>query len=199
MAAFDIAQEFTGINEGGFQKIASDPGNYYNGQLLGTNHGISAPVARENGWTGAMEDLPVWFADEIFKRIYWAGLDLVQNQAIATKIYDMRVQFGPAGGIKLAQTALRSLGWQITVDGGLGPLTTEAINRSDAQNLMVTLCAEMERAYRADVRAHPEKMEWLAGWITRARKIPPGTIVAVLALSYGILGALVIGILASQA
>jgi lysozyme family protein len=198
MATFDLAQEFTRINEGGFQKVASDPGNYYNGQLLGTNHGISAPVARENGWMGAMEDLPYWYALEIYKRVYWTELDLVQNQAVATKIYDMRVQFGPAGGIKIAQKALQSLGWQIGVDGGLGPLTTEAINRSDAQNLMVTLCAEMERAYRADVAANPSKLEWLAGWITRARRIPPGVIVAVMAMSYGILGALVIGYLVSQ-
>jgi hypothetical protein len=64
---------------------------------------------------------------------------------------------------------------------------------------MVVLCAEMERAYRADVAAHPAKHDWLAGWITRARRIPPGVIVAVIAMSYGILGALVIGYLVSQA
>lgn len=194
MANFDQALAYVGINEGGFQKNPKDPGNWYNGELLGTNHGISAPVAREHGYLGRMEDLPKAFADAIYQTTYWPGLDAVADQAIATKILDMRVQFGPAGGARLAQAALRRLGASISADGVIGPMTVAAINAAYPEALMERLCIEMDSAYRADVARNPEKQTFLNGWLKRAAKIPSGYYIA--AAGGSLVGLVVVGVAA---
>jgi lysozyme family protein len=195
MASFDQALSYTGINEGGFQKNPNDPGNWYNGELLGTRWGISAPIARAHGYLGRMEDLPKSFADSIYRSTYWPGLEPLTNQAIATKIFDMRVNFGVDGGSRLAQTALNNLGVWVDRDGMIGPATRAAIESLRPAELMAELCRQQEQAYRADAAQHPEKQTFLAGWIDRARKIPPGLIVTAAAASYATLGFLVLSFL----
>jgi lysozyme family protein len=58
MARFDDAVGFVFGNEGGLSMDPRDPGNYDNaGNLVGTNHGISAKVARSHGYMGPMAKL----------------------------------------------------------------------------------------------------------------------------------------------
>lgn len=190
MASFSEALAYVGINEGGFQINPNDPGNWYNGELLGTRYGISAPVARENGYMGEMQYLPKSFADSIYQAKYWPGLEGIRSQAIATKILDMRVQFGKSGGSKLAQQAANMLGAGLSVDGVIGPASIAAFNSLDPSSLMIALCSVMENEYRADVAAHPAKGDFLAGWIRRAARVPSGLYVAAAGVS--LLGLLVV-------
>lgn len=61
---FEIA--FAGLmkNEGGYSNNPNDPGQE-------TMWGITARVARENGYTGAMRDLPIETAKSIARSKYW--------------------------------------------------------------------------------------------------------------------------------
>jgi lysozyme family protein len=194
MASFEMALPFIGKNEGEFQKNPNDPGNWFNGELQGTRWGISAKVARNHGYIGLMEELPKAFADAILKASYWYGLDGVNSQPIATKIFDMRVQFGDQGGMRLTQKALKSLGASLAVDGVLGPITLQAINNAFPDSLMGRLVIEMDSAYRADVAEHPAKSEFLNGWLARAAKVPSGYYIAAAGVS--VLGLIVVGIAA---
>jgi len=191
MATFAAAIPFVLENEGGFQKNPKDSGNYDEaGNLLGTNFGITAKVARANGWTGAMEDLPLSYAVGIYQREYWTPLmDQIQSSAVAAKILDFRVNFGQGGGTILAQRAANQFeGIDIAVDGGLGPQTIQAINSIDPDQYLQALVEEASNQYRAIAEAEPEKETFLPSWLVRVVKIPannPGTSAGVLLLLLG--------------
>lgn len=126
MSAFGPCDAFVAAREGGYQADPDDPGNYYQGQLIGTNRGISAPVLAQ--WMGVaptiadMHGLEASTAASIRMRLYWnpirgyelpAGLDLM--------VYDDAVNRGVhAAGISL-QSVL-----SVEVDGIIGPVTIEA-------------------------------------------------------------------------
>lgn len=174
MASFDNAFPFILENEGGFQADPRDSGNYdEDGNLLGTNFGITAKVAREYGWTGPMEDLPLSIAKEIYRAGYWAGLDAIESDQVAAKILDFRVNFGTGGGTKLAQQAANEFeGINIAVDGGFGPRTIEAINSIDPASYLEALIQSATRRYESIAASDPDKAAFLPGWLNRVVKIP---------------------------
>lgn len=109
MASFRKAQKIVGLIEGGYQDDPRDTGNYYQGKLIGTNWGISAPtLASYLGRTptkSEMINLSRSTAEQILKVNYWFKnhFDRLKNQSLATLIYDGTVNHGAAA------TALRSL------------------------------------------------------------------------------------------
>lgn len=105
MADFNEAQHFVSIAEGGYTNNPLDNGNWtggsiYNGTLIGTNHGISAPTLCEYlNRPATQEDmisLPYETALEIYKKNYWDALSLseIDNQSVALLIYDGAVNQG---------------------------------------------------------------------------------------------------------
>lgn len=115
MANFAKAQKIVGINEGVFQTDPRDEGNYYMGNLIGTNWGISAPtLASYLGripTVGDMKALQKQTAEEILRINYWLknNLDNLNNQSVATLIYDGAVNHGSNGMRFLMEKALRML------------------------------------------------------------------------------------------
>lgn len=109
-ANFYEAQNIVKANEGGYQDLSNDSGNWTGGKigsgnLIGTKYGISAPVLKAHlGYTptvNEMKNLSYSTALSIYKNNYWdkLGLDSVKNQTIADLIYDGAVNEG-VGGIK---------------------------------------------------------------------------------------------------
>ena len=105
MADFNQAQAFVKLAEGGYTDDPRDNGNWTGGRinvgtLIGTNHGISAPVLQS--WLGRtptvseMKNLSYQTALAIYKKNYWDALTLsnVNNQSIALLIYDGAVNQG---------------------------------------------------------------------------------------------------------
>jgi lysozyme family protein len=174
MAEFSIAVVYLLKNEAGFQAHPNDRGNYdYQGNLIGTNHGISAKVARDHGYLGRMEDLSEEIAATIYQASYWPGLDAIESQAVATKLLDIRAQFGVGTANRMAQQAAnRFEGINLSEDGRLGPLSVEAINSIDQGSYLEELVDVIAARYRADVEAHPGDEVFLAGWMKRAAKLP---------------------------
>lgn len=164
-------------HEGGFQKAVSDPGNYYQGQLIGTNWGVSAPVAREHGWTGRMEDMPREWAIQHVYPTYWAGLEGIQSQNMAAKILDMRLS-GIRRADRYVQAGLAALGWSLSVDGMIGPQTTDALNRESEARVMPMLVDQQTKLYAASYNANPIGQSWFNVWMRRARDIPSLAVVA---------------------
>ena len=178
MASFETAIPFILANEGGFQANPADSGNYDSGgNLIGTNYGISGQVAREYGYDGPMEQLPLETAKAIYYDLYWTGLDAIQSDAIATKILDYFVNFGRGGGTKIVQRAANEFeGINLAVDGGFGPV------------LMNSLIAQATEQYKAIAASDPEKAGFLPGWMARVIRIPaenPGASASVLLLLAG--------------
>ncbi|MGF6633507.1 glycoside hydrolase family 108 protein [Paraburkholderia sp. MM6662-R1] len=105
--------------------------------------GITAATARAYGYSGAVKDMPRSTAVEVYRQRYWVVPRFDQVYSIdanlAEKLFDIGVNMGPATGVRYMQRALNVLNNQgkafsdISVDGGIGPLTLAALNAFYAQ------------------------------------------------------------------
>jgi lysozyme family protein len=116
MANFEIADKRTRTFEGGYTGDKDDNGNWTGGlkgkgKLVGTNHGISAPVLmkylKKIPSVQEMKTLTKIKACAIYKVNYWDTIrgDEITNQDIANDIYDMGVNAGVETSIILAKRA----------------------------------------------------------------------------------------------
>jgi lysozyme family protein len=166
MAAFGPALDFTLPHEGGFSNNPSDKGGP-------TNYGITEATARRNGYQGPMEALPLETAAGIYESEYWPGLDELDSQAVASKIFDLRVNFGVAGGNRIAQMAANELvDPPTTVDGRWGPDTVATINAADPASMLDELATAAAARYQAIVDRDPSQETFLRGWMRRALDLP---------------------------
>jgi lysozyme family protein len=159
--------------EGGFQILANDSGNYNSrGELVGTNHGISAPVYEE--WIGRppteqdMRQITKTIALEIYKAWYWnkIGANYIKNQSIANLIVDHGVNAGVGAAGKMVQEVLNTeFGFDLVVDGAIGSKTRAAINAVNQNELHEALKAARERFYK-----RLNNSFWEGIWLNRLKK-----------------------------
>ncbi|NML32974.1 glycoside hydrolase family 108 protein [Paraburkholderia antibiotica] len=141
MSSFDDA--FTALigNEGGYSNNPRDPGGE-------TMWGITARVARANGYAGAMKALPLQTAKAIAKREYWDPLCLDQFDArIAFQMFDANYNGGPT--VRWAQQASG-----VPVDGKISPRTIDAIRATDPVEFCLRFLAYRLK-YLTGLRAWP--------------------------------------------
>jgi lysozyme family protein len=115
--------------EGGYSNNKADAGGE-------TNWGVTAAVARENGYAGPMAAMTRDQAAAIYRAKYWAkpGLYLVAplSPKIAEELFDTGVNMGtgtaglPAAGAQRPQPQGKDYP-DIAVDGGAGPCTAAAL------------------------------------------------------------------------
>lgn len=173
MAEFAPALEFVLPHEGGYSNNPNDTGGE-------TMFGITAKVARAAGYTGPMRDLPLSVASDIYESQYWGGLDQVQDQAVASKILDMRVNFGVGGATRLVQIAVNGLVDPPTaVDGGWGPDTLASVNAAPPGDLLAALADVAAAHYQEIAARNPSQATFLGGWLKRAQDLPPLALAAV--------------------
>lgn len=118
--------------------------------------GITAAVAKANGWRGDLRNMTRDAARDIYRRRYWIEprFDLVAalSMPIATELLDTGVNMGPriaAGFLQRALNALNRLGRDfadIRVDADIGPATIAALRgylkaRPGAEGVAVMLTA----------------------------------------------------------
>lgn len=161
---------FTLEHEGGYQARPSDTGNWWDGKLIGTNHGISAPVLAE--WMGEdgltltadmMKALPLSTARAIYAARFWnplrcdalpAGADLM--------VFDFGVNAGIGRSARMLQQRLGHIGG-VTVDGFIGPRTLAAVSRVGASWLV----PELGQAQRRFYQGLSGFEEYGRGWLRR--------------------------------
>lgn len=124
--AFDQAFARTVGLEGGYSNNRADRGGE-------TMWGITAAVARANGYSGPMAQMPMEIAKAIYRARYWDLLDLDPvdqiSPAIAAKIFDLAVNCGPGVPVPFLQRALNAFNRRgkdypdMPADGRNGPGT----------------------------------------------------------------------------
>lgn len=130
MNDFDTAfASVVGI-EGGYSNNPNDSGGE-------TMFGITIAVARENGYTGPMRDMPLSFAKRVYKRKYWDinKLDAVAelSYSIAYEMFDTGVNLGATRAAEFLQSSLNVFNRRgkdyrdIAEDGKIGPATLGAL------------------------------------------------------------------------
>jgi len=166
-------------HEGGYQNKASDTGNYANGKLIGTNHGISAPVLKS--YLGRMptveemKNLTKDTATDIYKKNFWTSIKVpkINDKYVAIQYADMYVNSG-GNSIKIMKRALNNLGYSLSVNYILNNSFVENINAEDPVNLHEEFKKERIKFYKELVDKNPSKKEWGKGWIKRAKSFSYG-------------------------
>jgi len=143
--------------EGGYQKLPEDTGNYNSiGELVGTNHGISAKFYEtvigyppsETDMRGITKETAL----QLFKHYFWDKLkaDQINSQAVAETLVDMGINASPYMAAKMMQQTLNDkFGKNLQEDGLIGPKTIEAINSVDPANLFVEYNIARENYYKS--------------------------------------------------
>lgn len=166
-ADFNIAVEYTICNEGGYtDNDSAGPTNW--GITLTTltrwralRVHIGPPVTAED-----VKALTQIEAKAIYKTFWWEvmGLAGVTRQEIATAIFDIGVNDGPATALKLAQRAIG-----VHPDGIMGSTTLATLNYVDTYKFLFAYLDGVQDHYAGIVEASPQKARFLRGWMRRSR------------------------------
>ncbi|CAL2104480.1 PG_binding_3 domain-containing protein [Tenacibaculum sp. 190130A14a] len=158
--------------EGGYQNRADDPGNYNSEkELVGTNHGISAPVYER--WIGRvpteanMRAITKPIALQIIKAWYWDKVQasFINSQAVAENIADHAINAGTGSAAGIVQEVLNyEFNKDLSVDGVIGPMTIDAINSVDQTKLF-----QKFSQYRIDYYRSINNRSWLRIWENRVK------------------------------
>lgn len=106
----------------------------------------------------------------IYREHWWEryGFGRLQDQRVATKLFDLAVNLGPRLATRLFQQALNHCGAQLLVDGFLGERTIGAANRAAPECVLAELRALAAAHYRSLAAKDPKYLPYLKGWLERA-------------------------------
>lgn len=161
------------LAEGGYVNDPNDRGGE-------TNHGLTVKVAREEGYTGSMRDMPLDFAQKVFIRRYWhpLNLDVIGKEMphLAVEMFDAAINCGVFfAGIWL-QYALNAVNeggiGDLRADGQVGPKTLAAVaalqkrrNEWAEQYLRATIECQQGQRYLNIALRNPTQRRFMYGWI----------------------------------
>jgi len=176
MSQFETAILTVLRNEGGWSDNPADAGGQtYKGISLTQDPefpgwGIIETAKGQPGFPQSLADnatLQQMIVD-FYRRKYWQ-FDGIESQDVATKVFDMVVNFGPTGGMTAVQQAIkRCCSGPIVADGQYGPRTEAAINACNAQTLLRELRLTSVKRYVGIVLNEPAQEVFLEGWLERA-------------------------------
>lgn len=167
MADFDLAIPFILLNEGGFVDNPNDPGE-------ATKFGISLKFMKlipefSDATESDIKNLTEDKAKAIYHDEFWVRYDYgkINDQVVATKIFDMSVNVGVSHSHIIVQRAIRSaLGWLLTEDGTLGVKSLSLLNMAQRCIIMPAIKSEAAGYYRSI--KYPGSEKFITGWLNRA-------------------------------
>ena len=165
-------------HEGGYNEVKGDAGG-------ATNFGVSLRFLKDaynfddfadidNDGDVDKDDIKSMSkadAQEIYYKHFWLKnkCDLISNENIANKFFDMSVNMGLGQAAKILQRSLNHFKlFNITVDGKIGPKTLQAVNQVHAEQLLHVIRKQCEAFYIQLVEQKPEFKKFLKGWTNRA-------------------------------
>lgn len=152
MARFEDSIDYVLVNEGGYVANPNDPGGE-------TNFGISKAVYPNVD----VKNLTVDEAKAIYRKDYWR-YDALDNQRVATKLFDAAVNLGAMHAVKLFQQSLGALqAGPVVADGIFGSLTAERANAANPEALVDEFKARLAVYY-----CSLDRPQFLLGWLRRA-------------------------------
>lgn len=161
--------------EGGYVNHPADRGGP-------TCWGITETVARANGYTGAMRDLPRATAAAIYRKLYWTrpGFDKVAARApkVAAELFDTGINMGTGIAVGFLQRLLNALNRErrdypdVAVDRSIGPRTLAALDgylaargKAGEAVLVRGLDALQGARYVALAEGQPSQEAFVYGWL----------------------------------
>lgn len=158
-ARFERAIEVVLRHEGGYVIHPDDPGGE-------TKWGLSKRSYPHLDIGGLTREQAI----EIYRRDWWDRYRFgeIEDEQIATKVFDLAVWMGPADASRYLQIALNACGADLVVDGIMGSKTIKAANAADRRYIIPILRALAAGHVYAEVAARPQSATFLRGWLRRA-------------------------------
>ena len=157
LTKFDEIIEVVLEHEGGYVNDPDDPGGE-------TNFGI----AKRSNPDVDIANLTKDGAKEIYKEVYWDKNKVEKVPEQLRHIYfDMCVNMGRSRAVKILQESANNKGKNISVDGGMGPMTLKAI-----ENVELERVRAFRVKYYADlVTRKPDLEKFYFGWFRRSLEV----------------------------
>ena len=158
---FEKAVNYVIKNEGGYVFDEDDPGGE-------TNYGIS----KRSYPNLDIKHLTLKDAKKIYFCDFWhkGRFEEIEDDAVATQVFDLSVNLGIRVAVSVLQRALRSCDKSVTEDGLMGSQTLSAVSNSDPRCLLAAIKSEAAGYYRMIVCSKPGMAKFLNGWLNRAYK-----------------------------
>lgn len=154
-----------------------------------TAWGITESVARANGWTGPMEELPASKARDIYREQYYLrpgfGRVAILSYLIAEELTDTGVNMGVDFAVRCFQRCLNALNLQqkmypdILVDGQVGQASLEALQAflqkrgSEGERVFVKALNCLQGARYVELAERRQANEsFLYGWLKQRVTLP---------------------------
>lgn len=165
MSRFDRAVEYVLSQEGGDSNHPDDPGGR-------TRFGITEKTARRHRLD--IRKLTRENAIHIYRLDYWLhAYDDIKDEALAIKVFDFGVNAGTERSNRYLQKSATDLGAKLKIDGILGPISLDAINRMDPDVLLRRFAWRVwDDHYAAIVDKHESQAVFLNGWRNRLSEVP---------------------------
>lgn len=157
---FRQAVEVVLKHEGGYVNNPNDPGGE-------TKYGISKRSYPHLDITGLTREQAI----EIYRQDWWEKYQYgkIENLKVATKVFDLSVNMGPAQAHMILQGAVNFvIDSGLKVDGILGPKTLVATNAVDAEKVRQVMRYKAAEYYYALAKRRAESRAFLMGWLNRA-------------------------------
>jgi lysozyme family protein len=165
MSEFSLAIPIVLRHEGA---MSFDPHDAGGPTHYGISSGFLAGDINHDGVIDAkdIQDLGCQDAIALYHHYWWQpyGYERIENQSLATKVFDLTVNMGATASHRCLQRAVRAAGGPcLSEDGVLGPKTLAAINNLEAGLLLTAYRSEAAGYYRS---LHQPRFE--KGWLNRA-------------------------------
>ncbi len=181
MATFDKAIPFILKQEGGWVNNPNDPGG-------ATNYGVSLRFLVDHPEVGDFDgdgdvdaedikNMTIDDAKKVYQTFWWDKFHYgnIDDQTVATKIFDMSVNMGAKRAHIITQTALnKAFSLRLTVDGVLGPASIHTLNActDDTEQLLLNnICDEQYGFYQRLIANNPKLAVFARGWKNRAYEL----------------------------
>jgi len=162
--------------EGGYTNNPNDAGGE-------TNFGVTAAVARANGYQGPMASMTRVDALAVYRNCFWEKSGIVAvsvvSPRLAGQLLDCAVNMGVPTAAELLQRALNVLGPSVSIDGDLGPQTLAALKAYLARRgaigetvLLKSIACLRGYKYIALAESNPNDKSFVFGWIANRVAIP---------------------------
>jgi len=177
MANYGKAFDKTIKHEGGYNDIQGDNGGPTNFgvslrflSLLYKDCGIGDFDNDGDVDKDDIKKLTIENAKEIYFKAFWLKqkCDLINDDEIAAKLFDLSVNAGLMQAAKLIQRACNQFGKDLTEDGKLGPKSIIAINNINPDELLIAYRYECVQFYLKLVEQTPSFSKFIKGWLRRA-------------------------------
>ncbi|MXV51281.1 hypothetical protein GS399_09900 [Pedobacter sp. HMF7647] len=182
MAEFENAYKITMTNEGGYANNKLDKGgetykgiarnfwpNWAGWPTIDRVKATSSNLNADLDSNDTLEQL----VHSFYKRNFWdtENLDNIRSQELANQAFDIAVNMGTSIAAKFLQKGYNAVHSEtpLLIDGGIGPITVEAVNSSEPCPIYDAINVLRKERYDNIIASNPSQVIFKNSWYSRIK------------------------------